>query len=124
MLPAAFICEAPAIVDGDTIRCEGRGRIRLSGIDAPELPGHCRKGRLCAPGDPEAARLSLEWALRYGPWRVMPVTTDRFGRIVGMVHAGKYDLSCWQLQYRHAVYVEKWDTKRAVARLCPQFARR
>ncbi len=48
--------------DGDTIRC-GNERIRLLGIDAPELPGHCREGRRCAPGDPYAATTSLRKAI-------------------------------------------------------------
>ena len=29
------------VVDGDPLRC-GSERVRLLGIDAPELPGHCR----------------------------------------------------------------------------------
>lgn len=44
-------CVSPTVVDGDTLRC-GSTRIRLSSIDAPELPGHCRPGRECTPGDP------------------------------------------------------------------------
>lgn len=30
-------CEA---IDGDTLRCSEIGRVRLLGIDAPEMPGH------------------------------------------------------------------------------------
>src|ERR1700712_1173347 len=47
------------VVDGDTLRC-GNERVRLLGIDAPELPGHCRIGRACAPGDPYASTASLQ----------------------------------------------------------------
>lgn len=36
------------VTDGDTIRCNGE-RIRLLGIDTPELPGHCRQGRVAYP---------------------------------------------------------------------------
>ena len=42
--------------DGDTLRCQDGTRIRLSGIDAPELDGHCQPGRACVPGDPLASR--------------------------------------------------------------------
>ena len=45
-------------IDGDTLRC-GSIRIRLLGIDAAELPGHCRIGRHCAPGDPFAQQAAL-----------------------------------------------------------------
>lgn len=47
-------------VDGDTLRCSEIGRVRLLGIDAPEMPGHCRKSRTCAPGDPAASKKALE----------------------------------------------------------------
>lgn len=50
------------VTDGDTIRCRGE-RIRLLGIDTPELPGHCRQGRDCVPGDPVASTLSLDTAM-------------------------------------------------------------
>ena len=34
------------VIDGDTIHC-GYTRVRLAGIDAPEMPGHCQPGRAC-----------------------------------------------------------------------------
>src|SRR3546814_4753345 len=39
---AGAIACRPTVVDGDTLRCGGT-RIRLQGIDAPEMPGHCRR---------------------------------------------------------------------------------
>ena len=41
------------VTDGDTLRCDGE-RIRLLGIDAPELGGPCCPGRRCPAVDPEA----------------------------------------------------------------------
>ena len=49
--PSGFTCGSVSVLDGDTFTCDGK-RIRMAGIDAPELPGHCRTGRDCAPGDP------------------------------------------------------------------------
>jgi len=54
-----LICLAIALADGDTMRCQDGTRVRIAGIDAPELPGHCRRGRTCVPGDGFAARRAL-----------------------------------------------------------------
>lgn len=65
------------VVDGDTLRCDG-GRIRLLGSDAPERPGPCAQGRLCAPGDPVAATRSLRDGLGSGRTvKIREVGTDR-----------------------------------------------
>jgi micrococcal nuclease len=93
--------------DGDTIRC-GEERIRLLGIDAPELPGHCRQGRVCAPGDPIASTESLRAALT-GNLRIQRVGRDRYGRTIALVSGAKGDVSCWQLQHRQAIYRADWD---------------
>lgn len=78
LAPATVTC---TVTDGDTLRCDQIGRVRLLGIDAPELPGHCRKGRVCVPGDGPASKRSLERMVR-GPVTIQPVTRDRYGRVV------------------------------------------
>lgn len=37
---------------------------RLLSIDAPEMPGHCRRGRACTPGDPYASKASVSGLVR------------------------------------------------------------
>ncbi len=107
--------------DGDTIRC-GNERIRLVGIDAPELPGHCREGRKCMPGDPFAATNSLRAAIANGV-HIERITRDRYGRIIAAVSNNNGDLSCMQLRKGHAVYVSRWDNDDGVARTCPDQVR-
>ncbi|MFN2473993.1 MAG: thermonuclease family protein [Sphingomicrobium sp.] len=68
-------------MDGDTLRC-GSIRLRLLGIDAPELPGHCARYRQCAPGDGFESKRSLIDALRNGPVAYSVVTTERYGLVV------------------------------------------
>jgi micrococcal nuclease len=109
-------CPSAYVVDGDTIRCDYL-RIRLLGIDAPEIHG-CPRWRTCTPGDGWAAKRSLISALHLGPVRYEPITTDRFGRTVAVVRAGKVNLSCWQLQRAQAVYKPHWDNGRIIARDC------
>jgi endonuclease YncB( thermonuclease family) len=106
------------VVDGDTLHCDG-GRIRLLGIDAPELPGHCSANRDCAPGDPFASTESLEQGLGDGASvRIERVGTDRYGRTLAMVLGRGGDLSCWQLAHNQAIYKPRWDNGGRVARAC------
>lgn len=109
-------CPSAYVVDGDSLRC-GELRLRLLGIDAPELHG-CPKWRACVQGDGRASADSLRTALRYGPVRYQLVTQDRFGRSVVMAWAGRVILSCWQIQRGGAVYKPKWDNGKLVARAC------
>lgn len=108
------------VTDGDTIRCNGE-RIRLLGIDTPEIPGHCREGRACAPGDPYAAKQSLAEAL-IGTIRIQRVGADHYGRTLATLSSDKGDLSCWQLQRGQAIYKPKWDDGKRVIRTCPKSA--
>nr|WP_294275801.1 thermonuclease family protein [uncultured Sphingomonas sp.] len=94
-------------VDGDTIRC-GRERIRLVGIDAPEMPGHCRHGRRCVVGDPVASRQSLSSAL-VGTLTIRRYGRDHYGRTLARVGSAQGDLSCWQLERRQAVFKPRWS---------------
>ena len=75
---ALLACTA---VDGDTLRCAppGQGskreRVRLIGIDAPELPGHCDPRRRCVSGNARASKAALQ-RLVGGRW----VRLDRRGQ--------------------------------------------
>lgn len=62
------------VVDGDTFRY-GTERVRLRGIDTPELN---------EPGG-QAARLRLEELLRSGPVRIVPHGRDVYDRTVADV---------------------------------------
>jgi len=111
------------VVDGDTLYCDG-GRIRLLGIDAPELPGHCAPGRDCAPGDPYESTRSLAEAMGDGrSLAIAVIGSDRYGRTLAMVKGAKGDLSCWQLAHREAIYRSRWDNGGLVAAACPDEAR-
>jgi micrococcal nuclease len=109
-------CPSAYVVDGDSLRC-GEVRVRLLGIDAPEM-SHCPRWRVCVPGNGHEARASLRVALRYGPVRYQPVTQDRFGRTVALVWAGSVNLSCYQLQRGQAIYKPNWDNGHLVGSAC------
>lgn len=113
-LPLPAPCVA---VDGDTIRCGRRtasGRapevIRLNGIDAPELLGHCRRGRVCAPGDPVASKAALAAAIRGQRLTIRRWGQDRYGRTIATVLLPDgSSLSCRQWRTGHAIHVPRWD---------------
>lgn len=104
------------VVDGDTLRC-GDERIRLLGIDAPELPGHCAQGRNCAPGNGFASMRSLSEALA-PPLNIRRVGYDRYGRTLALVSGSRGDLSCWQLKRRQAIYKPNWDNGGRLTAIC------
>ena len=103
-LPPAIICQAPRAVDGDTIRCTNLVRsVRLVGIDAPELAGHCRRERQCTPGDGQAAKRALASLMRQGPVRVQITGRDRYFRHLALVYAAGRNLNCQLLHTGQAV---------------------
>ena len=79
------------VTGGDTLRC-GFERVRLLGIDVPELPGHCRAGRAWAPTDPFASTASLERATS-PDMQIARVATDRYGPTLALVIGVHSDLS-------------------------------
>jgi len=94
-LPPAIVCERPWVSDGDTLSCRNLpARVRLLGIDAPELSGHCNPGRRCTPGDGAASKRVLTTLVGSGPVVVKPQAYDRYDRILARVSVNGRDLSC------------------------------
>jgi micrococcal nuclease len=111
--------KACVVKDGDTIRC-GVESIRLSGIDSPELPGHCRVGRICALGDPYAAKANMVALIRSGPVTIRRLKRDLYGRTIAVVYAGGVNVSCTQLSGGFAIFKPKWDARQFIKRECSQ----
>jgi micrococcal nuclease len=111
---ALFLCASAVAIDGDTLRCDGLAKpVRLAEIDAPEMPGHCRKGRDCAPGDPVIARDVLTyllgqldgrqvWCLQVDarPDRKGFQSTDPYGRPVARCSVDGEDLGQTLLRFQ------------------------
>lgn len=99
-----FSCSSPYFHDGDALRCAGQHRsMRLYAIDAPEMPGACRAGRKCTPGDPIAARDHLASLAAGRRVTYRQVDTDRYGRAVVQAFADHDDLSCAMVRDGFAV---------------------
>ena len=77
VIAAIIACTTPAVHDGDTLRC-GSERVRLFGVDAPEL----RRGK--TPAEPFAYTARDELVrLTRGRVGCRFVDRDRYGRFVG-----------------------------------------
>lgn len=101
---ASFACLSPRHHDGDAIRCAGiDGSMRLHAIDAPEMPGACRPGRDCTPGDPYAARDHLRGLTRGRRVTCEQVDTDNYGRRVVECRADGANIACQMIADGFAV---------------------
>lgn len=97
-----FICDRHRVIDGDTVHC-GDISVRLASIDSPEMPGHCRRGRTCVPGDPIASKTNLETLIAGGEIICRQTDTDRYGRVVAFCSVKERDLSCAQVEGGFAI---------------------
>ena len=89
-LPGPIPAELVRVIDGDTIEVRARiwldldltTRVRLAGIDAPELAGACPEERRLAG----LARKRLAALLGRGPVRLADIQRDKYGgRVVAEV---------------------------------------
>lgn len=108
-------------IDGDTLVCRRgltRIHLRLNGIDAPELPGHCAKYRHCAPGDPYASKANLAALIQGKRVTWIALGKDKYGRTIAETMVKGTDLQCAQLRGGFAIYKPRWDNLKLVAKRC------
>jgi endonuclease YncB( thermonuclease family) len=111
----AFSCEVQSVTDGDTFRCSSGTRVRLSSIDTPEMPGSCRSGRTCAPGDPYAAKAALERLISGRTVQCEPVGMS-YNRVAAWCHVNGLDLSCAMVRGGYAISLSEFDKGRRLCR--------
>jgi endonuclease YncB( thermonuclease family) len=105
---AAFNCQVAYVHDGDTFRCADGTRIRLSAIDAPEMPGACRRGRTCAPGNPFAAKATLAALIDRRVVQCVPTGTT-YNRVAAWCSLNGNDLSCSMLKSGQVIRLARFD---------------
>ncbi len=111
----AFSCTVRSVTDGDTFRCTNGTRVRLSSVDAPEMPGSCRPGRTCAPGDPYAAKAALQRLIGGRAVQCDKVGTS-YSRVAAWCSVDGKDLSCSMVRNGHAVRLPQFDRERRLCR--------
>ena len=104
LLPAiahADITGPARVIDGDTLEIEGQ-RIRLHGIDAPEMRQPCwRDGKVWRCGGDAASALAEKIASRAVACEELD--RDRYGRIVAKCAVAGVDLGEWMVANGWAV---------------------
>lgn len=116
MFLAAALILSCTVTDGDTIRC-GDERIRLTGIDAPEM-STCPRRRRCAPGDGPTSKRNLRAILQSGEMSIVRLGQDRYGRTLAAVYVDGRNVACAQIAAGQAIYRADWDDGGLVARDC------
>lgn len=109
---SSFSCSVASITDGDTLRCADGTRVRIAGIDAPEI-SPCAEGRQCTAGDGAASKRSLA-AVASGRHLTCRRVGTSYKRVVAFCSAGGVDLSCAQVKAGQAV--RRYATKEQVCR--------
>ena len=109
------------VVDGDTLEVQGQ-KVRLHGIDAPEIRqvcqraewnGHCQCIEDTAWACGASARRHLEELIARRPVTCTQTDTDRYGRMVARCFVGHphthIDLGGWMVRQGHAVAYVKYS---------------
>lgn len=92
VITALALLAACTATDGDTIRCGGE-RVRIAGIDAPELK-RCPRTRVCVPGDGQASKRALASMIAGRELTIVRTGRDRYGRTLARVYAGGRNVAC------------------------------
>ena len=100
----ADITGKPRVIDGDTIHI-GDTKIRLHGIDAPEMKQTCRtsKGKVQMCG--QLAKQALERLVKGQDVTCKGDTRDRYKRLIAVCYVGNQDINAemvrqgWALAY-------------------------
>ena len=102
-----LICKIAYVYDGDTVdaRCDnGKLKVRLFGIDAPEM-GQKPWG--------DRARAQLSSMLPNDIVRLLVMDTDRYGRVVARLYNGDQDLGLKMVRQGWAVVYVQYNTSNA-----------
>ncbi|AVX05050.1 hypothetical protein MXMO3_02538 [Maritalea myrionectae] len=102
------------VSDGDSVRLQNQ-RIRLVGIDAPELKQNCRRdGNDWACG--EAARSALKSKIAAQEITCTGDRRDQYRRLLAVCYLGREDLNAWLVREGWAVSYNDYAIDEVLAR--------
>jgi len=94
------------VVDGDTLEINGE-KIRLHGIDSPEIKQTCRASTVYQCG--QVATHALSNKIGQQPISCVGRDVDRYGRIVAICYLKEENLNSWMVSEGHAVAYRKYS---------------
>lgn len=109
----AFLCLVTAVHDGDTLRCQSGTRVRLDGIDAPEIDRAPCRYRSCAPGSAIASRDALR-KMAMGKTLRCQATGRSYERVTAWCSVDGRDVSCAMVRGGWAIH--RWDRSQQLCR--------
>lgn len=104
-----------AVVDGDTLAVDGE-RLRIEGIDAPELAQACLRADKLSYACGEAARRTLTALAAEGGWECSGSLRDRYDRLLVICKRGLDDLGALLVSSGAAVADGRYLSLEAKAR--------
>lgn len=113
--PAASVSGTARIADGDTLTIDHQ-RIRIVGIDAPELDQTCKDATGADWPCGKVARERLV-GLASGPLTCISEGRDKYGRMLGRCRAGETDLGGAMIDAGLAVSYDDYKVRETLARV-------
>ena len=117
-LNSTEIYGSPKIIDGDTIHINNK-KIRLEGIDAPEIKQQCKKpflkisaliGFQSSKSYPCGVTSKRKLIDKIDNTKIKCITSskDRYKRYLATCYKEKINLNKWMVRYGHAVAYKKY----------------
>jgi endonuclease YncB( thermonuclease family) len=97
------------VVDGDTLVVNGT-RVRLEGIDAPEVGQTCKRRMIGAWACGTESTNALARLIEGKPVRCDSRGLDKYGRTLGVCFLGDLDVNAWMVRQGHAWAFIKYST--------------
>lgn len=112
--PLSPDAEGPAhVVDGDSLVVSSQ-RVRLAGIDAPELDQTCQRGAVSYPCGREA-KAALARLIGGAPVSCAVIGRDRYGRDLAECTAGDADLNAAMVRAGQAIAFGNYELEEGFA---------
>ena len=119
ILNAEEIYGAPRVIDGDTVYINSK-KIRLEGIDAPEIRQKCKKpflkisaliGFQSSKSYPCGVTSKRKLIDKIDNTKIKCITSskDRYKRYLATCYKEKINLNKWMVRYGHAVAYKKYS---------------